>query len=168
MIEALIGLGANLGKRRRTLRRAIWSLGLSVAAVSSLYESLPVETEIPQPPYLNAVAAVLVPEGMSAGELLDRLLAVEASLGRVRGPGKPPRTLDLDLLLFGTETRDEPGLSLPHPGLLRRRFVLAPLLEVRPGARLPDGRPIAPHLAASLGQAVRLAEGRCWSWRIAD
>jgi 2-amino-4-hydroxy-6-hydroxymethyldihydropteridine diphosphokinase len=168
MTEALIGLGANLGERARTMRRGLWSLGLPVAAVSSLYESLPVETEISQPSYLNAVAAVLVPPGMAARELLDRMLAVEASLGRVRGPGKPPRTLDLDLLLFGAESRDESGLILPHPGLLRRRFVLEPLLEVRPGVRLPDGRGLGPYLAASLDQAVRLAEGRCWWWRIAD
>ena len=168
MIEALIGLGANLGERERTLRRGIWSLGLPIAAVSSLYESVPVETEITQPNYLNAVAALLVPRGMAPRQLLGRLLEVEASLGRVRGPGKPPRTLDLDLLLFDGISTDELGLSLPHPGLLRRRFVLEPLLEVRPAAQLPDGRPIAPWLAASRDQEVRPVTGRCWWWRIAD
>ena len=168
MIEALIGIGANLGERERTMRRGIWSLGLPIADVSSLYASLPVETEIAQPDYLNAVAAVLVHRGMTPRQLLDLLLDVEASLGRIRAPGKPPRTLDLDLLLFAGVQADEPGLSLPHPGLLRRRFVLEPLLEVRRAARLPDGRAIAPWLAASQGQEVRRVSGRCWWWRIAD
>ncbi len=168
MIEAAIGLGANLGQPEAALRRGLWSLGLPVLAVSSLYESLPVETEIAQPNYLNAVAILLVPEAMPATALLERLLATEAALGRVRAPGKPPRTLDLDLLLFGRQAMNEPGLTLPHPGLLRRRFVLEPLLEVRPGQRLPDGRSLAPFLAAALGQEVRAVTGRCWWWRIGD
>ncbi len=168
MIEAAIGLGANLGERRAALRRGLWSLGLPLLAVSSLYESSPVETEIAQPNYLNAVAVALVSEAMAPQDLLLRLLSVETALGRVRAPGKPPRTLDLDLLLFDGAILDEPGLTLPHPGLLRRRFVLEPLLEVRPGAALPDGRPLRPFLAATLDQQVRLVAGRCWWWRIAD
>jgi len=168
MIEAAIGLGANLGEREAALRRGLWSLGLPLLAVSSLYESSPVETEIAQPNYLNAVAVALVPEATAPQDLLRRLLAVEASLGRIRAPGKPPRTLDLDLLLFGGAILDEPGLTLPHPGLVRRRFVLEPLLEVRPNAALPDGPPLGPFLAATLGQQVRRVAGRCWWWRIAD
>ena len=168
MTEAAVGLGANLGRPEAALRRGLWSLGLPVLAVSSLYESLPVETSIAQPNYLNAVAILLVPEAMPPRALLDRLLGTEAALGRVRAPGKPPRTLDLDLLLFGDREMDDPALVLPHPGLLRRRFVLEPLLEVRPAQRLPDGRPLAPLLAASLAQDVRRLRGRCWWWRIAD
>ena len=167
MIEVAIGLGSNLGDRESVLRRGLWSLGLTLAAASSLYESSPVETAITQPDYLNAVAVLLVPASMAPGELLRRMLGVEESLGRVRGPGKPPRTLDLDLLLFGERELDEPGLRLPHPGLVRRRFVLEPLLEVRPGAVLPDGRALAQLRRASLSQEVRRASGRYWPWRIA-
>ncbi len=168
MTEAAIGLGANLGAREATLRRGLWSLGLPVLAASSLYESRPVETEIAQPNYLNAVAILLVPDRMAPGELLARLLETEAALGRVRAPGKPPRTLDLDLLLFGRLELARPRLTLPHPGLLRRRFVLEPLLEVRPQIQLPDGRQVAPYLAATRDQEVRRVTGRCWWWRTAD
>ncbi len=167
MIEAAIGLGSNLGDREAVLRRGLWSLGLTLAAASSLYESSPVETALAQPDYLNAVAILLVPDSMAPRELLQRMLGVEASLGRVRGPGKPPRTLDLDLLLFGERELDEPNLRLPHPGLARRRFVLEPLLEVRPDAVLPDGRVLARLMRASLSQDVRRVAGRYWPWRIA-
>jgi len=168
MIEAVVGLGANLGDRVRTMRRAVWSLGLPVLAVSSLYESAPVETAIAQPDYLNAVAVYGAPDGQAPQDLLRRLLDVEASLGRVRGPGKPPRTLDLDLLLFGRLALREAGLEVPHPGLLRRRFVLEPLLEVRPLCLLPDGSGVAPHLGDVAGQAVRRVTGGSWWWRIGD
>ncbi len=167
MIEAAIGLGSNLGDREAVLRRGLWSLRLTLAAASSLYESSPVETALAQPDYLNAVAILLVPDSMAPRELLQRMLGVEASLGRVRGPGKPPRTLDLDLLLFGERELDEPNLRLPHPGLARRRFVLEPLLEVRPDAVLPDGRVLARLMRASLSQDVRRVAGRYWPWRIA-
>lgn len=167
MIEAFIGLGANLGEREQSLRRGLWSIGLPVLDASSLYESLPVETEIAQPSYLNAVALLGVPDAMPAPELLRRLLQVEAELGRVRGPGKPPRTLDLDLLLFGADVRAERGLTLPHPGIARRRFVLEPLLELRPQVSLPDGTRLGPLLRTVGEQGVRRVAGRCWWWRIA-
>jgi 2-amino-4-hydroxy-6-hydroxymethyldihydropteridine diphosphokinase len=85
-----------------------------------------------QPRFLNGVAALET--SLGARELLDRLLAVEQRFGRVRFPGEHgPRTLDLDLLLYGDETIDEPGLALPHPRMHERRFVLEPLAELAPG-----------------------------------
>ncbi|MDA8345624.1 MAG: 2-amino-4-hydroxy-6-hydroxymethyldihydropteridine diphosphokinase [Thermaerobacter sp.] len=169
MTEAAVGLGANLGDRLRTLRAGLFGVGLPILAVSSLYESAPVETDPLQPRYLNAVAILDVPAEMGPEAMLSRLLQVEAVHGRVRrGAGKAPRTLDLDLLLFGTEQVDTPKLQLPHPGVARRRFVLEPLLEVRPQARLADGSPLLDRLAECRDQDVQQVEGRCWWWRISN
>ncbi len=135
MTRAYVGLGANLGDRERTLRAAVDALGaeegIEVVAVSTLRETDPVGVG-DQPRFLNGVAALETTLG--ARELLDRLLAVEQRFGRVRVPGEHgPRTLDLDLLLYGDETIDEPGLAVPHPRLHERRFVLEPLAELAPG-----------------------------------
>lgn len=166
MPEAAVGLGANLGDRLRNLRTGLFGIGLPVLAASSLYESAPVETDPSQPRYLNAVAILDAPPGLAPEDLLERLLRVETAHGRVRGPGKAARTLDLDLLLFGDLERHGEPLELPHPGIARRRFVLQPLLEVREGLRLPDGTFLRDRLAACLDQDVRRVEGRCWAWRI--
>ena len=135
MTRAYVGLGANLGDRERTLRAAVDALGaeegIEVVALSTLRETDPVGVG-DQPRFLNGVAALETTLG--ARELLDRLLAVEQRFGRVRAPGEHgPRTLDLDLLLYGDETIDEPGLAVPHPRLHERRFVLEPLAELAPG-----------------------------------
>ncbi|HYQ09771.1 MAG TPA: 2-amino-4-hydroxy-6-hydroxymethyldihydropteridine diphosphokinase [Gaiellaceae bacterium] len=135
MTRAYVGLGANLGDRERTLREAVDALGaeegIEVAAVSTLRETDPVGVG-EQPRFLNGVAALET--SLGARELLDRLLAVEQRFGRVRVPGElRPRTLDLDLLLYGDETIDEPGLAVPHPRMHERRFVLEPLAELAPG-----------------------------------
>ena len=135
MTRAYVGLGANLGDRERTLREAVDALGaeegIEIAAVSTLRETDPVGVGA-QPRFLNGVAALET--SLGARELLDRLLAVEQRFGRVRVPGEHgPRTLDLDLLLYGDETIDEPGLAVPHPRMHERRFVLEPLAEVAPG-----------------------------------
>ena len=135
MTRAYVGLGANLGDRERTLREAVDALGaeegIEVAAVSTLRETDPVGVG-EQPRFLNGVAALET--SLGARELLDRLFAVEQRFGRVRFPGEHgPRTLDLDLLLYGDETIDEPGLALPHPRMHERRFVLEPLAELAPG-----------------------------------
>jgi 2-amino-4-hydroxy-6-hydroxymethyldihydropteridine diphosphokinase len=134
-----VGLGANLGDRERSLRAALAALaaedGIEVAGVSTFRETEPVGVG-EQPLFLNGVVALETT--LSAGELLDRLLAVEQRFGRVRTPGDHgPRTLDLDLLLYGGETIDEPGLTVPHPRLHERRFVLEPLAEVAPGLVVP-------------------------------
>ncbi|HEX4324546.1 MAG TPA: 2-amino-4-hydroxy-6-hydroxymethyldihydropteridine diphosphokinase [Gaiellaceae bacterium] len=139
MTRAYVGLGANLGDRRRTLRAAVDALGaeegIEIAAVSTLRETDPVGVG-DQPRFVNGVVAL--DTTLAARELLDRLLAVEQRFGRVRAPGEHgPRTLDLDLLLYGDEELDEPGLSVPHPRLHERRFVLEPLAELAPGLVVP-------------------------------
>jgi 2-amino-4-hydroxy-6-hydroxymethyldihydropteridine diphosphokinase len=109
-----------------------------VVAVSRFRETDPVGY-VHQPRFLNA--ACRVETDLSARELLERLLAVERALGRERtGPRFGPRTIDLDLLLYGDETIDEPGLTVPHPRLAERTFVLEPLVELDPDLALPDGR----------------------------
>jgi 2-amino-4-hydroxy-6-hydroxymethyldihydropteridine diphosphokinase len=137
--RAYVGLGANLGDRERTLRAAVDALGsdgeIEVVAVSMLHETEPVGVG-EQPPFLNGVVALQT--SLEARELLDRLLAVEQRFGRVRVPGEHgPRTLDLDLLLYGNEEIEEPGLTVPHPRLHERRFVLEPLVELAPGLVVP-------------------------------
>jgi 2-amino-4-hydroxy-6-hydroxymethyldihydropteridine diphosphokinase len=153
LTRAYVGLGANLGDREATIRRAVELLGaepgVEVVAVSTLRETDPVGYA-DQPRFLNGAAAVVT--RLSAPELLERLLAVERELGRVRGEGPRygPRAIDLDLLLFGREVVDEPGLSVPHPRLAERAFVLEPLHELDPGLRLPDGRAVRELLEAQL------------------
>jgi 2-amino-4-hydroxy-6-hydroxymethyldihydropteridine diphosphokinase len=137
--RAYVGLGANLGDRERTLLDAVTALaaedGVEVVAVSTLRETEPVGVG-EQPLYLNGAAELETT--LSAHELLDRLLAVEQRFGRVRVPGEhAPRTLDLDLLLYGDEVIDEPGVTVPHPRLHERRFVLEPLAELAPGLVVP-------------------------------
>ena len=139
MTRAHVGLGANLGDRERTLREAVAALGaergIEVLAVSTLRETEPVGVG-EQPPFLNGAAAL--DTTLEAPELLERLLAIEQRFGRVRVPGEHgPRTLDLDLLLYGEEKIDEPGLAVPHPRLHERRFVLEPLVELDPGLVVP-------------------------------
>src|SRR4051794_26492017 len=116
-MRAYVGLGGNLGDRRKTLDAAVEALrrerGIDVLAVSSWRETEPVGV-VDQPPFVNG--AVSVETALSARELLDRLLAVERSLGRTREGEERygPRTIDLDLLLYGDEELDEPGLTVPH------------------------------------------------------
>jgi 2-amino-4-hydroxy-6-hydroxymethyldihydropteridine diphosphokinase len=137
--RAYVGLGANLGDRERTLRDAVDALGaedgIGVVAVSTLRETDPVGVG-DQPRFVNGVVAL--DTTLAARELLDRLLAIEQRFGRVRVLGEHgPRTLDLDLLLYGDEELDEPGLTVPHPRLHERRFVLEPLAELAPGLVVP-------------------------------
>lgn len=134
MTRAYVGLGANLGDREATIRAALATLaeedGIEVVAVSSLRETEPVGVGA-QPRYLNGVAELNT--SLRPRALLDCLLATEQRFGRVRVPGEHgPRTLDLDLLLYGDEQIDEPGLTVPHPRLHEREFVLEPLAELDP------------------------------------
>lgn len=144
MTLAYIGLGANLGDREAMLGSALEQLarepGIEVAAVSSFRATDPVGY-LDQPRFLNAVAALETE--LPARELLDRLLAVERRLGRTReGPRFGPRTIDLDLLLYGDSVIDEPGLEVPHARLHERLFALEPLLELDPALELPGRGPV--------------------------
>ena len=138
MTRAYVGLGANVGPREVTTLRAVELLaaadGVSVVAVSQLRETEPVGV-VDQPAFLNA--AVAVDTSLDARALLDVLLAIERELGRVRTERWGPRTIDLDLLVFGDETIDEPGLRVPHPRLGERRFALEPLAELAPDLVVP-------------------------------
>ena len=150
MQSAYVGLGSNVGDRSSTLSRALELLdaepGICVLAVSSFRETEPVGY-LDQPRFLNA--ACVVETELSPRKLLERLLAVEQMLGREReGPRFGPRTIDLDLPLYGDETVDEPGLTVPHPRLPERPFALEPLAELDPELTLPDGRRIRDLLPA--------------------
>ena len=150
--RAYVGLGSNLHDPRGQVRTAITALGAIdltlVSACSSLYRSSPVGYA-EQPDFINAVAQLdteLVPRC-----LLDRLLSIEQAHGRVRTIPNGPRVLDLDLLLFGAERVDEDGLSIPHPRMHERAFVLAPLLEIAPSIIVP-GHGSAADLLTRVGQ----------------
>jgi 2-amino-4-hydroxy-6-hydroxymethyldihydropteridine diphosphokinase len=137
--RAYIGLGANLGDREATIARALELLaaypGVELIAASRLRETEPWGFA-DQPAFLNGAAAVRT--SLSAAELLNALLAVERELGRTRdGPRYGPRTIDLDLLLYGDEIIDEPGLAVPHPRLHERAFALEPLLDLDPELTAP-------------------------------
>ena len=139
MPRAYVGLGSNLGDRERMIWGAVHMLTFSpeveVAAVSSLRETAPVGL-LDQPAFLNAAAAV--DTDLDPHALLELLLTVERELGRTRdGPRFGPRTIDLDLLLYGDEIVDEPGLTVPHPRLHERVFVLEPLAELDPDLVVP-------------------------------
>ncbi len=138
-MRAYIGVGANLGNRPETIARALDLLGeqddLEVVAVSTLRETDPVGF-LEQPRFLNGAAALETE--LSPRDLLQRLLEVELALGRTRdGPRFGPRTIDLDLLLYGTQEVAEPGLTVPHPRLAERPFALEPLVELDPELEIP-------------------------------
>ena len=144
MARAYVGLGANLGDRAATLRRAIDLLAerpaIDVVGVSSFRETDPVGY-LDQPRFLNA--AVAVETSLTPSALLATLLEVERELGRVReGPRYGPRTVDLDLLLMDDVVLDEPGLELPHPRLHERMFALEPLAELDPELVVPGRGPV--------------------------
>lgn len=151
MALVYVGLGANLGDREQTIRAALERLAVDdeveVVRVSSLRETDPVGFK-DQPPFLNGVAELET--SLAPLALLERLLAVERELGRTRdGPRWGPRLIDLDLLLYGQEVVDEPGLRVPHPRLAERRFVLEPLTELDPELSVPGLGPVRA-LAAGL------------------
>jgi 2-amino-4-hydroxy-6-hydroxymethyldihydropteridine diphosphokinase len=148
MATAFVGIGSNLGDRETNLRQALELLaaedGIEVVAVSRLRETEPVGP-VAQGPFLNG--AVQVTTDLPPQELLKRLLDVEQRLGRVRAERFGPRTIDLDLLVYGDEVVDEPGLTLPHPRLHERRFALEPLAELAPSLEVPGRGPVSSLLA---------------------
>jgi 2-amino-4-hydroxy-6-hydroxymethyldihydropteridine diphosphokinase len=148
--RVFVGLGSNLGDRELNLRRALVRLEqLGSVRVSSFRETDPVGVT-DQPKFLNAAAELAT--DLSPRELLERLLEIERELGRVRATERRwgPRVIDLDLLLFGEEAIDEPGLTVPHPRLADRRFVLEPLCELNEDLALPDGTRVRDLLASQI------------------
>ncbi len=151
---AYIGIGANLGDAAATVAAALQALaalpGCRLLQASSLYRTGPVDAGGPD--FFNAVAAIdtrLAPE-----DLLAALQRIESAFGRQRPFANAPRTLDLDLLLHGQHRRHTTTLTLPHPRLHRRAFVLQPLLELAPELAVPGLGPLVGHLAASADQRV--------------
>ncbi len=130
--NAYVSLGSNLGDRAGNLLlgvRGMFDAGLKVARLSHIYETEPVDT-YPQPPFLNLVAELQLDALPQPEQMLARLLRVEYALRRTRDGSKGPRTIDLDLLLYGDQTSDTELLTLPHPRAHLRRFVLVPLAEL--------------------------------------
>jgi 2-amino-4-hydroxy-6-hydroxymethyldihydropteridine diphosphokinase len=157
-----LGLGSNVGDRRAMLQAAVDALaarGVRATASSSVYETDPVGEVLDQPAFLNA--AVVVETDLAPEALLDAAKAVEADLGRT-GAGQPgyvrhgPRPIDVDVLLLGAIAWRSERLTVPHPQLLRRRFVLIPLLDLDLSLTMPDGSRLADALAAlPLDEGVR-------------
>ena len=153
---AFLGLGSNVGDRLANLRAARDALGdhgVAVVRSSSAYETEPQGEVLDQPDFLNA--ALEVETELGPEDLLDACKAVERDLGREQGgPRHGPRAIDVDVLLLGGLEHESARLRLPHPEVLSRRFVLAPLLELDPGLALPDGTPLAAAAEALEGQRV--------------
>jgi 2-amino-4-hydroxy-6-hydroxymethyldihydropteridine diphosphokinase len=154
-----LGLGSNEGDRLRNLRAAREALVLyevAVEAVSSVYETAPQGEVTDQPDFLNA--ALRVRTSLGPEELLDAAKGVERDLGREPGGLRHgPRPIDVDVLLLGDLEYSSDRLSLPHPEVMSRRFVLEPLLELDPELALPDGTALAPQLEGVRDQPVRRA-----------
>jgi 2-amino-4-hydroxy-6-hydroxymethyldihydropteridine diphosphokinase len=150
---AYIGLGSNLGDSAAIVREAIRELGelpsTRLVRSSSLYRTDAL-ADTPQPEYVNAVAEIA--SKLAPSTLLAALLEIESRHGRRRTVPNAPRTLDLDLLLYGCEVIDLPGLKVPHPRMHQRAFVLAPLVEIAPECRIPGRGSARAALAEIHGQ----------------
>lgn len=158
-MRAYVGMGSNLGDRAGNLllgARGMLNAGLTIARLSSIYETEPVDVDDEQPPYLNMVAELEGAALPAPEALLARLLRVEYLLGRRRITPHAARTLDLDLLLYGDSVLHTELLTLPHPRLHTRRFVLAPLAELAPGAHHPVLRQTYAELLASTADDSRV------------
>jgi 2-amino-4-hydroxy-6-hydroxymethyldihydropteridine diphosphokinase len=155
--EGYLGLGSNVGDRRAHLERAVAALpghGVQVMASSSVYETEPVGLVLDQREFYNACLRVLTAHGPE--ELLDACKSVERELGRAPGGVRHgPRPIDVDLLLLGARRFHSGRLTLPHPEVRSRRFVLVPLLELDPDLTLPDGERLADALLRLEGQDVK-------------
>ena len=155
-VTTYLSLGSNIGDRAANLREAVEqlrSLG-EIAAVSSFYETEPIEyTE--QPWFLNC--AVELETRLTPMPLLSGILEIEKQMGRHRGKKNGPRNIDLDILLYKNQVVDTPELTIPHPAMTGRRFVLAPLAEIAPGATHPVSKKTVRELLKTLGpgQEVR-------------
>jgi len=153
-MQAFVGIGANLGDARANALDAIGRLrrvpGIAVTAVSSLYRTAPIDSSGDD--YINAVARI--DTTLAAPALLEALFAIEREHGRERPYRNAPRTLDLDLLLYGDQVIDTPALTVPHPRMTQRAFVLVPLLEIAPDVAVPGLGAAAAFAADVAGQRI--------------
>jgi 2-amino-4-hydroxy-6-hydroxymethyldihydropteridine diphosphokinase len=151
---AYIGIGANLGEARANVEDALARLArlpeTTLQARSSLYRTAPIDSSGDD--YINAVARI--DTGLDAHALLDALQAIELAHGRERPYRNAPRTLDLDILLYGDDVIDNVRLHVPPPRMTERAFVLAPLLEVAPDIIIPGAGPAASHIPNVAGQGI--------------
>jgi 2-amino-4-hydroxy-6-hydroxymethyldihydropteridine diphosphokinase len=158
-----LSLGSNLGDRMGNLREAMRRLAElgTVLACSSFYETEPVDVTEEQPWYMNCVVAMATQ--LAAGDFLKGMLAIEQAMGRQRTHAKSPRTIDIDIVLFGDLRIEDTELTIPHPGMRQRRFVLEPLAEVAPGVVDPvsgkTAREMLAELAADGGAVRRVSAG---------
>lgn len=154
-VVAYVGLGANLGDAKASVHRALDALNTlpntSVTAQSSLFRTAPVDADGDD--YVNAVACIKTT--LSAGELLQSLLSLEQTFGRERSYVNAPRTLDLDLLLYDDQQIDTPSLTVPHPRMTMRAFVLIPLLQIEPFIDIPGRGPAHQFVPSVADQAIR-------------
>ena len=154
MPRVFLGVGANLGDRLATLQRAVGLLaerGVRTVACSRVWATAPLGGPPDQPEFLNVVVEI-DPGEMSPTEVLAAANAVEAELGRVREVRWGPRTIDIDILLWDDLRSEDPALTIPHPRMHERAFVVLPLLDLDPDLRLPDGRRLV-ELPAPAGEA---------------
>jgi len=156
LTRAFIGFGANLGDPFASMSHALKALAAlpdtRITACSSFYRSAPLGVSSPQPDYINAVIAL--DTGLSAQALLDALLSIESDGGRRRTAALAPRPIDLDLLLHGESVVQSPTLTLPHPRLHQRAFVLLPLAEIAPALSIPGHGPVSSLLEKVKDQRV--------------
>lgn len=156
MLQAFIGLGANLGEPESTLKEAVLRIadipGIRFVQVSSLYKTEPIDSSGPD--YTNAVLEIKTE--LSSRMLLTQLLAIESDLGRVRPAGvhNAPRTIDLDLLTVGEQRSDDPFVLLPHPRMTERAFVLVPLAEIAPQFNIAGKGQVQAFLASTADQRI--------------
>ena len=162
MTNVFLGIGGNLGDRRATMRRAVAEIRAVVddVRVSSMYETAAWGVT-DQPSFLNAV--VRGSTELSPLELLDAMQAIENQLGRVRTQHWGPRTMDIDILLYGSDVIDVPRLKVPHPYMAQRGFVLRPLADLAAGLTLPDGSLVGELLTTIDQDDLRQIEGPGWA-----